>query len=73
MYYLGGMKAQVSHVPSIESHIILAPTRGSNHEPPAPQLKVVTIILPLHTECFESVIYSPTTVPIESLLRQNEN
>ena len=49
MYYPEGMKARVSPVQSIEPHIILAPTRDSNQEPPGPQSRVVTTILPLHT------------------------
>ena len=47
MYYPEGMKARVSSVQSIEPHRILALTRDSNQEPPGPQPKVVTIILPL--------------------------
>ena len=48
MYYPGGMKARVSPVQSIEPHRILEPTRDTNQEPPAPQSKGVTTILPLH-------------------------
>ena len=43
MYYPERMKARVS------PHRILAPTRDSNQEPPGPQPRVVTNILPLHT------------------------
>ena len=50
MYYPEGMKAQVSPVQSIEPHRILAPTRDSNQELPGPQSRVVTTILPLHTD-----------------------
>ena len=50
MYYPGGMKARVSPVQSIEPHRILAPTRDSNQEPPGPESRVVTTILPLHTK-----------------------
>ena len=49
MYYPEGMKARVSPVQSIEPRRILAPTRDSNQEPPGPESKVVTNILPLHT------------------------
>ena len=49
MNYPEGMKARVSPVQSIEPHRILAPTRDSNQEPPGPESKVVTTILPLHT------------------------
>ena len=49
MYYPEGMKARESPVQSIEPHRILAPTRDSNQEPPGPESRVVTIILPLHT------------------------
>ena len=49
MYYPGGMKARVCSVQSIEPHRILASTRDSNQEPPGPQSRVVTTILPLHT------------------------
>ena len=49
MYYPEGMKARVSPVQSIEPHRILAPTRDSNQEPPGPESRVVTTILPLHT------------------------
>ena len=49
MYYPEGMKARVSPVQSIEPHRILAPTRDSNQEPPGPEFRVVTTILPLHT------------------------
>ena len=41
------MKARVSPVQSIEPHRILAPTQDSNLEPPGPQSRVVTTILPL--------------------------
>ena len=47
MYYPEGMKARVSPVQSIEPHRILAPTLDSNQEPPGPESKVVTTILPL--------------------------
>ena len=50
MYYPEGMKARVSPVQSIEPYRILAPTRDSNQEPPGPESKVVTTILPLHAE-----------------------
>ena len=50
MYYPEGMKARVSPVQSIEPHRILAPTRNLNREPLGPQSRVVTTILPLHTE-----------------------
>ena len=46
MYYPEGMKARVSPVQSIEPHRILAPTRDSNQEPPGPESRVVTTILP---------------------------
>ena len=49
MYYPDGMKARVKPVQSIEPHRILAPTRDSNQQPPGPQSRVVTTILPLHT------------------------
>ena len=49
MYYPKGMKARVIPVQSIEPHRILVPTRDSNQEPPGPQSRVVTTILPLHT------------------------
>ena len=49
MYYPEGMKARVSPVQSIEPYRILAPTRDSNQEPPGPESRVVTTILPLHT------------------------
>ena len=49
MYYPKGMKARVSPVQSIEPHRILAPTRDLNREPLGPQSRVVTTILPLHT------------------------
>ena len=49
MYYQEGMKARVSPVQSIEPHGILAPTRDLNQEPPGPESRVVTTILPLHT------------------------
>ena len=49
MYYPEGIKARVRSLQSIEPHRILAPTRDSNQEPPAPQFRVVTTILPLHT------------------------
>ena len=49
MYYPEGMKARVSPVQSIEPHRILAPTRDSNQKPPGPESRVVTTILPLHT------------------------
>ena len=49
MYYPEEMKARVSPVQSIEPHRILAPTRDLNQEPPGPQSRVVTTILPLHT------------------------
>ena len=49
MYYPKRMKARVSPVQSIEPHRILAPTRDSNQEPPGPESRVVTTILPLHT------------------------
>ena len=48
MYYPEGMKARVSPVQSIEPYRILAPTRDSNQEPPGPESRVVTTILPLH-------------------------
>ena len=48
MYHPKGMKARVSPVQSIEPHRILVPTRDSNQEPPDPQSRVVTTILPLH-------------------------
>ena len=50
MYYPEGMKARVSPVQSIEPHRILAPTRDLNREPLGPQSRVVTTILPLHTD-----------------------
>ena len=50
MYYPEGMKARVSPVQSIEPHRILAPTRDLNREPLGPQSRVVTTILPLHTQ-----------------------
>ena len=37
-------------------HRILAPTRDSNPEPPGPQSRVVTTILPLHTLC-QGLVY----------------
>ena len=49
MYYPEGMKARVSPVQSIEPHRILAPTRDLNLESSGPQSRVVTTILPLHT------------------------
>ena len=48
MYYPEGMKARVSPVQLIEPYRILAPTRDLNQEPPDPQSRVVTTILPLH-------------------------
>ena len=48
MHYPEGTKARVSPVQSIEPHRILAPTRDSNQEPPGPESRVVTTILPLH-------------------------
>ena len=47
MYYPEGMKARVSPVQSIKPHRILAPTWDSNQEPPGPESRVVTTILPL--------------------------
>ena len=47
MYHPEGMKARVSSVQSIEPHRILTPTRDSNYEPPDPESRVVTTILPL--------------------------
>ena len=49
MYYPKGMKARVSPVQSIEPRRRLAPTRDLNREPLGPQSRVVTTILPLHT------------------------
>ena len=49
MYYTEGMEARVSPVQSIETHRILAPTRDSNPESPGPESRIVTTILPLHT------------------------
>ena len=49
MYYPEGMKARVGSVQSIEAHRILTPTRDLNQEPPGPQSRVVTTMLPLHT------------------------
>ena len=58
MYYPEGMKAWVSPVQSIEPHRILAPTRDSNLEPPGPQSRVVTTILPLLMPCHQSAYHS---------------
>ena len=49
-YYPEGIKARVSSVHSIEPHKILAPTRVLNQGPSGSQSRVVTTILPLHTQ-----------------------
>ena len=56
MYYPGGMNSRVSPVQSIEPHRILVHNRDSNQEPPNPQSKVVTTILPLHTVLCSSMV-----------------
>ena len=61
------MKARVSPVQSIEPHRILAPTRDSNQEPPGPQSRVVTTLLPLHT----TILPLHTVIALPSHLTSN--
>ena len=73
IYYPEGMKAQVSPVQLIETHRILAPTRDSNQEPPGPQSKVVTTILPLHRDAgiFSSKLNSASVTQLTGFQKQN--